>query len=103
MFKMDYYVPKITISGQKMIVKVTEKWYKKIFLKFLHAKPFFGPTDLKFVYSEGHKILRNLHLTFDCMYCSQKKVEDFAKFLTFSEYINFINQRNLKFWADVAD
>ena len=52
MFKMDYYVPKITISGQKMIVKVTEKWYKKIFLKFLHAKPFFGPTDLKFVYSE---------------------------------------------------
>ena len=46
MFKMDYYVPKITISGQKMIVKVTEKWYKKIFLKFLHAKPFFGPTDL---------------------------------------------------------
>ena len=29
---------------------------------------------------EGHKILRNLHLTFDCMYCSQKLGEDFVKF-----------------------
>ena len=29
---------------------------------------------------EGHKILRNLPLTFDCMYCSQKLGEDFAKF-----------------------
>ena len=28
MFIMDY-VPKITISGLKMMVKVTEKWYKK--------------------------------------------------------------------------
>ena len=24
--------------------------------------------------------MRNLHLTFDCMYCSQKLLEDFAKF-----------------------
>ena len=29
---------------------------------------------------EGHKILRNFQLTFDCMYCSQKLGEDFAKF-----------------------
>ena len=31
------------------------------------------------IFWEGHKILRNLHLTFDCMYCSQKLDEDFAK------------------------
>ena len=31
------------------------------------------------IFWEGHKILRNLHLTFDCMYCSQKLGEDFAK------------------------
>ena len=32
------------------------------------------------IFWEGHKILRNLHLTFDCMYCSQTLGEDFAKF-----------------------
>ena len=32
------------------------------------------------IFWEGHKILRNLHLTFDCVYCSQKKVGDFARF-----------------------
>ena len=32
------------------------------------------------IFSEGHKNFRNLPLTFDCMYSSQKKVEDFAKF-----------------------
>ena len=33
-----------------------------------------------YIYWEGHKILRNLHLTFDCIYCGQKLGEDFAKF-----------------------
>ena len=33
--------------------------------------------------------MRNLHLTFDCMYCSQKLGEDFAKIVAFSEYMNF--------------
>ena len=33
------------------------------------------------IFWEGHKILRNLHLTFDCMYCSQNLGEDFAKIL----------------------
>ena len=28
--------------------------------------------QLKFIFWEGHKILRNLHLTFVCMYCRQK-------------------------------
>ena len=32
------------------------------------------------IFWEGHKILRSLHLTFDCMYCSQKLGEDFSKF-----------------------
>ena len=32
------------------------------------------------IFWEGHKGLQNLHLTFDCMYCSQKLGEDFAKF-----------------------
>ena len=34
---------------------------------------------VKFIYS-GHKILRNLHLTFDYITYSQKLGEDFAKF-----------------------
>ena len=34
-------------------------------------------TNVKFIYSEK---ATNLPLTFDCMYCSQKKGEDFAKF-----------------------
>ena len=32
------------------------------------------------IFWEGHKILQNLHLTFDSMYCSQKLGEDFEKF-----------------------
>ena len=32
------------------------------------------------IFWEGHKILQNIHLTFDCMYCGQKQGEDFAKF-----------------------
>ena len=39
------------------------------------------------IFWEGHKILRNLHLTFDCMYCSQKFGEDFAKFCCPSQFI----------------
>ena len=31
------------------------------------------------IFWEGHIMLRNLHLTFDCMYCGQKLGEDFAK------------------------
>ena len=43
---------------------------------------------VKFIYSEkATKILRNLPLTFDCMYCSQKLVEDFAQFLCPSQNI----------------
>ena len=34
------------------------------------------------IFWEGHKILRNLHLTFDCSTYSQKLGEDFAKFWT---------------------
>ena len=34
---------------------------------------------------EGHKILRNLHLTFVCMYCRLQKI------LAFSEYMNFLH------------
>ena len=32
------------------------------------------------IFWEGLKILQNLHLTFDCMYCSQKLGENFAEF-----------------------
>ena len=39
------------------------------------------------IFWEGHKNLRNLPLTFDCMYCGQKLVEDFAKFLWPSQNI----------------
>ena len=44
--------------------------------------------EVKFIYSEkATKILRNLPLTFDCMYCSQKLVEDFANFLWTSQNV----------------
>ena len=36
--------------------------------------------DKLHIFWEGHKILQNLQLTFDCMYCSQKLGEDLAKF-----------------------
>ena len=39
------------------------------------------------IFLEGHKILWNLHLTFDCVYCSQKLGEDFAKKLWPSQNI----------------
>ena len=32
------------------------------------------------IFWEGDRILKNHPLTFDCMYCSQKKGEDFSKF-----------------------
>ena len=39
------------------------------------------------IFWEGHKILRNLPLTFDRMYCSQKLEENFAKILWTSQNI----------------
>ena len=64
------------------------RWYEPKYTQFLNhsqwsKKPprsryFF--TIKSHIFWEGHKILRNLHLTFDCMYCSQKLGEDFAKF-----------------------
>ena len=46
---------------------------------------------LKFIYSEkATKILRNLHLIFDCMYlCIKSKVNIWQNFVAFSEYMNF--------------
>ena len=35
----------------------------------------------------GHNILRNLHLTFVCMYCWKVKI--LQNFVVFSEYMNF--------------
>ena len=64
------------------------------------------------IFWEGHKILRNLPLTFDCSTYSQKQGEDFANFLAFSEYINIIichffqnEQMSLNdlFWNNTAD
>ena len=47
----------------------------------------FENLSLKFhIFWEGHKILWNLHLTFDCVYCGQNG-EDFAKFLWPSQNI----------------
>ena len=52
---------------------------------------FVGIFQIKIIYIflEGHKILQNIHLTFFCMYCRQKKDGDFAKFGVFSEYMSF--------------
>ena len=46
------------------------------FLLFIATKPHGSKVDM---FWEDHKSLRNLHLTFDCMYCGQKLGEDFAK------------------------
>ena len=40
---------------------------------------------------EGHKILRNLPLTFDYSTYSQSKGKSLQNFVAFSEYMNFIN------------
>ena len=42
-----------------------------------------------YIFWEGHKILWNLHHRFDRYYIGQIYGGDFAKFWTFSEYINF--------------
>ena len=40
---------------------------------------------------KGHKILRNLHITFDWRYIKDKsKVKILQNFVTFSEYVNFM-------------
>ena len=49
-----------TASLKPLEVKYCPNWsYQNIFFK-VH------------IFWEGHKLSRNLHLTFDCMYCSQK-------------------------------
>ena len=64
----------------KLSSKTSERW-----LGYFRCKQ---ATTLKVhIFWEGHKILRNLPLTFYCMYCSQKLVEDFAKFLWPSQNI----------------
>ena len=46
--------------------------------------------DKVHIFWEGHKILRNLPLTFDCMYCSKGKISQ--SFVAFSENMNFKGQ-----------
>ena len=47
----------------------------------IQARVFLCPRFSKVhIFWEGHKILRNLPLTFDCMYVLKAKGEDFAKF-----------------------
>ena len=55
------------------------------------------------IFWEGHKIWRNLPLTFDCMYCSQKLVEDFAKFLWLSQNIWTLTTAIIQFWPYVQE
>ena len=44
------------------------------------------------IFWEGHKLLRNLHLTFDCMYCTCKSKGKISQnFVAFSEYMNFMD------------
>ena len=47
------------------------------------------------IFSEGHKILRNLHLTFVLCSASQKQGGDFAKCIAFSEYMNEVSKTQL--------
>ena len=41
------------------------------------------------IFWEGHKILQNLHLTFDWHYMDKSKVEISQNFVASSEYTNF--------------
>ena len=58
-------------------------WIFAHFLQVPHCKNT-GSADTQLskvhIFWEGHKILRNLHLTFDCSTYSQNLGEDFAKF-----------------------
>ena len=58
----------------------TKFWFRKPPLQCKNCYTFEGSNFKVHIFWEGHKILKNLHLTFDCMYCSQKLGEDFAKF-----------------------
>ena len=54
------------------------------------------------IFWEGHKILQNLHLTFDCVYCSQMKGGDFAKFCGLLRIYELYLQSTLQDWATVS-
>ena len=56
------------IYAQKMMD--LQEGYLTLFVKLSIIYEF--TTSKVDIFWEGHKILRNLHLTFDCMYCSQK-------------------------------
>ena len=64
-----------SVENTKLNYRVFPKCTKEVILCKVH------------IFLEGHKILPNLHLTFDCMYCSQKLGEEFAKILWPSQNI----------------
>ena len=58
-----------------LIVPELQLWTKGI--EWSHPSTMSSYSDKVHIFWEGHKILQNLHLTFDCMYYSQKLGEDF--------------------------
>ena len=50
------------------------------------------------IFWEGHKILRNLHLTFDWHHIGKSKWKISQNFVAFSEYMNFrtISSKSMK-------
>ena len=62
---------------------------RSISVAFLNKQYFFYIFSIKVhIFWEGHKILRNLRLTFDWHYKSKMEISQI--FLAFSEYMNFM-------------
>ena len=70
------------------------KYQKKIYLTFQNI---FYKVH---IFWEGHKILRNIHHRFVLFSVSQICGGDFAKFVVFSEYINFHYRVSYKYLDD---
>ena len=68
-------------------------WTVEHFFPHFLARPalFQNPYFKVHIFWEGHKILWNLHLTFNRMHCTvvKSKVEISQNFVAFSEYMNF--------------
>ena len=77
---------KNSVSQKKIIDSYFLNWSNYLLSSSLTSKVH--------IFWEGHKILRNLPLTFDCSTYSQKLGKISQNFVAFSEYMNFTKKFN---------
>ena len=77
-FCRRFLIPKIVISFS-FLKKNTNREVNNWFVWHQNAFPYDSWFKVH-IFWEGHKILRNHPLTFDCMHCSQKQRADVEKY-----------------------